>query len=139
MLGVIRIFLASQGTTRWTVLILLLLAGLAEGVGLTSLLPLVSIAGGDAAAQSSPASRLVVESLESLGLSANLETLVIIVVLGISLRAALGILAMRHVGYAAAEVATQLRTRLIDSLLRVKWSYFTRQPVGRIANAVSFE
>jgi ATP-binding cassette subfamily C protein len=46
---------------------------------------------------------------------------------------------MRHVGYAAAEVATQLRTRLIDSLLQVRWSYFTRQPVGRIANAVSFE
>jgi ATP-binding cassette subfamily C protein len=60
-------------------------------------------------------------------------------VLGISLRAALGILAMRHVGYAAAEVATQLRTRLIDSLLRVQWSYFASQPVGRIANAVSFE
>ena len=139
MLGVIRIFLASQGTTRWTVLTLLLLAGLAEGIGLTSLLPLVSIAGGDAAAQSSPASRLVVESLEGLGLSANLETLVVIVVLGISLRAALGILAMRRVGYAAAEVATQLRTRLIDSLLQVRWSYFTRQPVGRIANAVSFE
>ena len=46
---------------------------------------------------------------------------------------------MRQVGYAAADVATQLRTRLIDSLLQVRWSYFARQPVGRIANAVSFE
>ncbi len=139
MLGIIRIFLALKGATRWTVPLLLLLAGLAEGIGVTTLLPLVSIAGNDAAAQSSPASKLVVETLERVGLSSTLETLVLLVVAGISLRAALGILAMRQVGYAAAEVATQLRTKLIDGLLRVRWSYFTRQPVGRIANAVSFE
>jgi ATP-binding cassette subfamily C protein len=139
MLGVIRIFLGSKGSIRWTVLILLLLAGFAEGIGLTSLLPLMSIAGGDNAAQSSPAGRLVVDTLEGIGLSASLEILVVIVVVGISLRGVLSILAMRQVGYAAAEVATQLRNRLIDSLLRVRWSYFTRQPVGRIANAVSFE
>ncbi len=139
MFGVVRIFFASKGATRWTVLALLLLAGLSEGIGMTSLLPLVSVAGADAAGQTSPASQIVLRALDSVGLSANLETLVLIVVAGISLRAALGILAMRQVGYAAAEVATRLRTRLIDSLLQVKWSYFTRQPVGRIANAVSFE
>ena len=139
MLGVLKIFFASRGKTRWTVLGFLMLAGLAEGIGLTSLLPMVAVAGNDDAAQSSPASRLVMETLERVGLPANLEILILLVVLGITLRAALSILAMRKVGYAAAEVATQLRTRLIDSLLQVRWSYFARQPIGRIANAVSFE
>ena len=39
----------------------------------------------------------------------------------------------------SANVATGLRLKLIDSLLGVRWSYFTRQPVGRFANAVSNE
>lgn len=136
---VLKIFFAAKGSTRWTVLALLLLAGLAEGVGLTTLLPVLTIAVDPSDQGSSMASRLVFDTLERLGLSADLETLLLIVLGGILLKAALRILAMRHVGYAAAEVATQLRTSLIDNLMQVKWSYFTRQPVGRIANAVSLE
>ena len=136
---VLRIFFAVKGSTRWTVLVLLLLAAFAEGVGLTTLLPVLAIAVDPADKGSSMASRLVFDSLEQLGLPAELEILLLIVLGGILLKAALTILAMRHVGYAAAEVATRMRTNLIDNLLRVKWSYFTRQPVGRIANAASFE
>ena len=44
MRGVLGIFFATKARVRWTVLGLLLLAGLAEGVGLTSLLPLLSVA-----------------------------------------------------------------------------------------------
>ncbi|MDH3474959.1 MAG: ABC transporter ATP-binding protein/permease [Rhodospirillales bacterium] len=128
-----------KGSTRWTVLALLLLAGLAEGIGLTSLLPALSLAGSPETARSSHVSRLVLDALDKVGLPANLETLMLIVVAGIGLKGALRILAMRHVGYAAAEVATRLRRSLIDNLLQVKWSYFTRQPVGRIANAISLE
>ena len=46
---------------------------------------------------------------------------------------------MRYVGYAVAEVATELRVTLIDRLLRARWGYFTSQPVGRIANTVSLD
>ena len=45
--------------------------------------------------------------------------------------------ALVRVGYAVAEVATDLRTSLVQRLLAVKWGYFTRQPVGRFANAMS--
>src|SRR3546814_16393179 len=47
--------------------------------------------------------------------------------------------AMRYVGYAVAAVATDLRAELIKSLLNVRWEYFTKQPLGRIANAVSVD
>jgi hypothetical protein len=43
------------------------------------------------------------------------------------------------VGYEVAEVAMGLRLKLIDALLRVRWSYFTHRPVGRFANAMSSE
>lgn len=136
---VLRIFFASKGATRWTVLGFLLLAGLAEGIGLTTLLPLLTVAGGPETAGSSPVNELVFGALRKIGLTANLETLLIIVMAGISLKAGLRILAMRHVGYASADVATRLRTSLVENLLQAKWSYFTRQPLGRIANSISLE
>ena len=139
MLGVLRIFFAIKGATRWTVLLFLLLAGLAEGIGLSGLLPLFSVSGVAGGESSAPVTQFIFGVFERLGLPATLEALILVVVAGMILKAVLSILAMRHVGYAAAEVATRLRTDLIDSLLNVRWSYFTRQPVGRIANAVSLE
>ncbi len=125
--------------TRWTVLALLLLAGLVEGVSLATILPVLSFAESPEMAGSSKIGRLVFDAVEWVGLTPTLATLLVIVTAGILLKAALRVLAMRHVGYAAAEVATRLRTSLIDNLLQVKWSYFTRQPVGRITNAISLE
>jgi ATP-binding cassette subfamily C protein len=136
---VLRIFFAIKGATRWTVLVFLLLAGLAEGIGLSSLLPLFSVSGVAGGESSAPVTQFIFGTFDRLGLPATLESLILVVVAGMILKAVLSILAMRHVGYAAAEVATRLRTDLIDSLLNVRWSYFTRQPVGRIANAVSLE
>ncbi len=139
MRGVLGIFFATKARIRWTVLGLLLLAGLAEGIGLTSLLPLLSVAGAGSDGGTSTASKVIFESLDRLGLPANLEILILVVLGGIVLKSGLSLLAMRHVGYAAAEVATELRTKLIDNLMRAKWSFFIGQPVGRLANAVSFE
>ncbi len=139
MLGVLRIFFAIKGTTRWTVLIFLLLAGLAEGIGLSGLLPLFTVSGVAGGESSAPVTRFIFGAFDRLGLPPTLEVLILVVVAGMVVKAVLSILAMRHVGFAAAEVATRLRTDLIESLLNVRWSYFTRQPVGRIANAVSLE
>lgn len=139
MIGVLRIFLGSDSASRWTVLLCLLVAGIAEGVGLAALLPLLSLATPEAARESSALNRVVIDTLDDLGLAPTLATLVVIVVSGLFLKSALVILAMRYVGNAMAEVATRLRKRLIDNLLAAKWEYFTHQPVGRIANAVSLE
>jgi len=139
MRGILGIFFATKPRIRWTVLGLLLLAGLAEGIGLTSLLPLLTVADAGTDSGSSAASKIIFDALDRLGLPASLETLIFVVLGGIVLKSGLSLLAMRQVGYAAADVATQLRTKLIDNLMRAKWSFFVSQPVGRLANAVSFE
>ena len=38
-----------------------------------------------------------------------------------------------------AEVSTNLREQLVRGLLRVRWAYFTGEPVGRVANAMSVD
>jgi ATP-binding cassette, subfamily C, bacterial len=137
MRQIFHIFTSVSGASKWTVLLGLLLANLVEGFGLASLLPALALLMNDAGGQSTIAHQMVYGALGALGLPANLETLLLLVVLGVVGKAALVVLALVRVGYAVAEVSTDLRTRVVQSLLEAKWSYVTRQPIGRFANAMS--
>jgi ATP-binding cassette subfamily C protein len=137
MIGVLRIFYGARGTRPWIVLACLLLAGIAEGVGLATLLPLLSLAIDDGAGESSAIVGYVEETLALFGLTPGLGLLLVLVVGGIVAKGLLTMAAMSYVGNAVAEVATGLRSELIKRLLNVRWGYFTHQPLGRIANAVS--
>lgn len=120
----------------------LVLAGLAEGIGITSLLPVVRLAARDtaqAAASNTTLERGLTTALAWFGLTPASSTLFAIVLGGIALKAVLVLLANRQVGYAVAFVATSLRLQLIEALLRTRWSYFVHKPVGAIANSVAME
>jgi ATP-binding cassette subfamily C protein len=124
----------------------LLLAALAEGVGLSSLIPVLGVAGrarpgapvelGEGA---TPIERAVVEAVRAVGLSPTLTTLFALVIAAFLAKAALKLLANRQVGYAVAQVETSLRLDLLRSLLETSWSYYTRRPVGTFANAFVLE
>jgi ATP-binding cassette subfamily C protein len=139
MRGILRIFLGTRGVRKWSVLFCLLIAGIAEGVGLASLLPALSVAFDPDGAQSSFLHRLVFGALDFAGIPHEIEFLLGLVVLGLIAKAILVALAMRMVSFAVADVATNARTDLIKGLLEVKWHYFTRQPLGRLANAMSLD
>ncbi|MGH6944298.1 MAG: ABC transporter transmembrane domain-containing protein, partial [Geminicoccaceae bacterium] len=137
MRHIFRLFFRAEGANPWSVLLALLLATVAEGVGLLSLLPLLAVATEGTEASNSVVYRIVEHGLAILGLEPSLETLLPIVVSAVIVRALLTLLAMRHVGNSVAEVSTRLRQRLLRALLQVHWSFLARQPVGRIANAMS--
>jgi ATP-binding cassette subfamily C protein len=139
MYGVLRIFYGARGTNPWFVLGCLMAAGIAEGIGLATLLPLLSLAINDQAHETSTVSLYIEQALAVVGLSPSLGLLLILVVGGIVLKCLLTMAAMSYAGYAVAEVATGMRAELIKSLLNVRWGYFTQQPLGRIANAVSVD
>jgi ATP-binding cassette subfamily C protein len=137
MFQILRIFLSTEGPTKWTVLASLVLASLADGIGLASLLPALTAVLGDGGQQTSPIQRLVEGGLAYVGLPASFGVLLLLVLAGIMLKAAFIVLGMLRVGYAVADVATGLRSSLVENLLNVKWLYFTRQPLGRFAHAMS--
>ncbi len=140
MISVLRIFYSAPGTNPWLVLGCLLLAGLAEGVGLATLLPLLSLAIGESGGETTSAiSEAVRGALAQVGLNPGLGQLLALVVGGIVLKCLLTLAAMRYVGRAMADVATGLRADLITSLLAARWAFFTGQPLGRVANAVSVD
>jgi ATP-binding cassette subfamily C protein len=139
--GTLRIFAATSPARQVTVLGCLLAASLAEGFGIASVLPLLTVAAGPQAgdASNSAIHDMVNGALAAVGLPADLLVLLMVVVGGVVLKAALTLFAMKHVGYAVAEIATKLRLELIQALLQARWGYFARQPIGRFANAISSE
>ena len=128
-------------------LLALLLSGLAEGVGLSALLPLLNIAvGGEASsamigestAQTAYEAR-VLETLDWAGIAPTLGNMLLIIVFGILLKSVFLLIAQRQVGYTAAQVGTDLRLSMLRAVLRSKWEYFLHQPVGKLTNALASE
>lgn len=118
---------------------LLIVAGLAEGVGLMTLLPLLEFAVGESGGEQSELTRSVVDALGALGVPPGLGPLLCIIVLALAAKAFFRWMAMKQVGYTVAQVATDLRLRLLRALLRARWSFFAEKPTGYFANAISSE
>lgn len=119
------------------VLIALLLAGIAEALSLTALLPLLSIAVGESI--DSSMGKLVVDTLHQVGLSPTLEVILLVIVGGMFLKGAILLMTNQQVGHTVAHVATALRLDLIKALLASRWQYYLRQPAGALANSIATE
>jgi len=125
----------------------LLFAGLAEGFGLSLLLPLLGFAArGDAGASAgqlndsgSALERMVTEIFDTIGVTPTIGMLLIIFVAFMLLKALLMLTANKRVGFMVARVATDLRLQLIHALFVTRWEYFIRQPVGTLTNSMLSE
>ncbi len=128
----------------------LLLAGMAEGFGLSALLPLLGTVAGSglgggpisaegASNRNSGLEQAVTEALSSLGLSPTIGVLLVVIVTGVILKSIFMLLANKRVGYMVAQVATDLRLALLRALLITRWEYYLGQPVGGLANAFATE
>ena len=129
-------------------LLALLLSGIAEGVGLSALLPLVNIALGSGVPEALPGvpaqaqndfERLVLDLLDDAGIAPTLGNMLWIIVTGVTLKSIFLLLAQRQVGYTAAQVGTDLRLEMLRAVLRSKWEYFLHQPVGKLTNSLATE
>lgn len=119
------------------VLIALLLAGVAEALSLTALLPLLSVAVGEA--DESSIGRFMVQNLQRIGIEPTIDIILMVIVSGMLIKGMILLLTNRQVGYTVAHVATALRLNLIKALLASRWQYYLRQPVGALANSVATE
>jgi ATP-binding cassette, subfamily C, bacterial len=126
----------------------LLLATVAEGIGLSSLLPLLGLAAqagtGISTNPDSPVGKgglahVASDLLLSVGLQPSIGLLLVLIVGGMTLKAGFVLLAQKQIGYTVAQVATDLRLALIRALLAARWEYYVRQPVGSLANAFATE
>jgi ATP-binding cassette subfamily C protein len=132
-------------------LLAVLFAGIADGASISALLPLLKIATGgsvvsgtDAAATGthhghSGIESIIINALASVGLEATLGVLLVVVVIGVTIRSILLLVSERHVGYSAAYIGADMRLALLRSVLATRWDYFLHQPIGRLTNSLSSE
>ena len=115
----------------------LLLAGLAEAGSVGTLLPAASSVLGSGANGNSGAGHAIKSFIESLGIPASLENLLIIVVSLMVLKSLLAFAALSYSGITSARVAINLRRKLIKAIFDARWSFYAEQSSGRFANAIS--
>jgi ATP-binding cassette subfamily C protein len=147
-MGLMLNFFRAYPSQTTLMLLALLLSGVAEGIGLSALLPMVNIAlGSEATAMISGAvptsdnafEQSVLDALAFVGIAPTLGNMLGIMLFGVTLKSAFLLLAQRQVGYTAAQVGTDLRLQMLRAVLRSKWEYFLHQPVGKLTNALATE
>ena len=128
-------------------LVAILLAGLADGLSITALLPLLNVAtrGTTGVADAAPddqggqLEQFIVDTLNSIGLEATLGTLLTIIVVLVVIKSLFLLASEIHVGFSTAHITTDLRLDLLRSILATRWEYFLHQPIGKLANSMAIE
>ncbi|MDT8408086.1 MAG: ABC transporter ATP-binding protein [Wenzhouxiangellaceae bacterium] len=130
------------------VLLALLLASLLDGLGLSTLLSMISLTGqadenGAAVLAQAEDPSLPEQMIQSLfglfGLEATLPWLLGLGIGLILVKTVVVLLANRQVGYAVAQVATDLRLDLVRAVVASRWRYYLSKSVGSLANAMATE
>lgn len=114
-------------------------ASLLEGMSVASLFPILTIVAGDQTEAPNKVERIILGALEMLHIDKSLGALVLVMVSLAVLKAVISLNVSRYIGYLVAEIATELRSRLMDAMLAARWSYYTVNPIGRFAAAISHE
>ncbi len=134
----VKHFLAAYPGRSAIMIGLLGLAGLLEGVGIATLVPILEVAESGGTPQSA-LGRFVASTLESAGIEASLGPLLLLVVVTMTVKAFLLWLSNRQVGFTVAHVTRDLRLRMIRALLKARWGYYGSRATGSFANTVSTE
>ena len=114
-------------------------AGLMDGLGLSMLLSMLTLATGAEHGEPSRPERVALDVVSRLGLQPTAPNLLSLAIGLIALKAVLSLLANRQVGYTVAHIATDLRLALIRAVLGARWTHYLQQSVGRLSNAVATE
>ncbi len=118
----------------------MLLAGIAEGFGMTMLLPLLSLSAGQISHNaSSSLERAISQFFTWIHVRPTIGILLAIFVLSIVVKVILVLLANKRVGYMVADVATDLRLHLLKAIFNSSWGYYVHQPTGSITNSFATE
>jgi ATP-binding cassette subfamily C protein len=153
-MGVLITLLKAYPWRTALAMVAILFASIADGAGITSLLPLLKLA-----TTTHPSGQvdippdiatvgakhgvhiedIVTHILSMVGLKPTIGVLLVVVVGFITIRSVLLLIANRHVGYSAAHITTELRLSLLRAVLASQWSYFLNKPIGGLANSMATE
>jgi len=136
----IQRFIARYPWQSLLLIILLILAGAADGIGLSALLPLLNLTMQSSGSGSEDAlSRNFREAFEYLGMEPTLVVMLVVIITGIVVKNVFLFFTEQRTGYIAANITTELRMRLLRAITSSQWRYFTGQSAGSLANSMATE
>lgn len=138
-LGMVIRFLRVYPMRSTIMVVCMALSGMLEGLSLALFLPMLELVGHTEGREPSSFFLAVRRAFEEANLPFGVGSLTVVIIIGISLKGGLVWAAMQQAGRTVARVAADLRLTLLRSLLEARWSFFSSQPVGAFANAVSSE
>ena len=117
----------------------LFLAGLAEGIGIATLLPLLGLVAGGEARNNTELGRMIADTLQAVGIQPTVGMLIVLVLVLMTAKTGLILLAARQWSLYAARVEVNFRMDFIRALMGARWEYFVSQRQGSLANAITTE
>ncbi len=138
VVDIFRLFFFAGWRRQALIMLAMLLGVAAENLSIASLWPIVSVASGEQQSNSA-AARLVTQTLGAIGIDATLGALLLFLCATITLKFVLSSAGLIFVGKEVARMATQLRVRLIEAIVRARWSHIVDTPAGRLTAALGDE
>ncbi|CAN5465307.1 ABC transporter ATP-binding protein [soil metagenome] len=138
-LPMIAAFVRAYPRRSAVALIATFVAGLVDGLGMSMLLSMLSLATRKPGHEASLPEQYALRIAEFMGLPATPPVLLVMAIVLIALKAVLTLAANRQVGNAVASIATDLRLTLIRAVMGARWRHYLNQSVGRLSNAVATE
>jgi ATP-binding cassette, subfamily C, bacterial len=117
----------------------LFLAGLAEGIGIATLLPLLGLVAGGEARNNTELGRIIADTLQEVGIQPTVGMLIVLILVLMTAKTGLILLAARQWSLYAARVEVNFRMDFIKALMGARWEYFISQRQGSLANAITTE
>ncbi len=136
MRQIFKIFFKAEGTNPFLVLFCLFFGGLAEAIGIGSLLPVTSAILDPGEGKPSLFEYYVRQVFELLSVSPSFTNLILLIIGIMVLRSALLFGAMSYAGITSARVANSFRARIIKSVIEARWSFYANQSAGRLATTL---
>ena len=124
-------------------LLALMLSGVAEGVGISAMLPLLTIVLGNfkgkAGATPTPAEQVVRDIFDTIGLTPTIELLLLLILATMLVKGVLVWFAKKRVGYTVAHLTAKLRLQILRAYILARWEFFLGQPIGKLSAAMGSE
>jgi len=136
MREILTIFFSTGRLRAVAVVFCLFVASVFEGIGLATLIPVISVAT-NTTETTSTAEQALRSFMETVGVPLEIGPLIIVMIIALTLRALTTMGAMSFVGYTSAAVSADLRRQVVAKLMQVRWRYFANQRMGRITTAIS--
>ncbi len=118
---------------------LIILAGLAEAIGLAAFLPFFQLVLDGSASLDHLPDGVLRDFIASSEIEINLMNVGLFIIVAMGLKALILWLALRKVGRTVAKISADLRRRLLSALLNAKWGFFTNNSLGVSLNAIVSE